>query len=362
MEIVIDIKKRVGDFNLKVHFEGDSSRIGILGISGSGKSMTLKCIAGIEVPDEGYIRVGDNVLFDSQKKLNKKPQNRNIGYLFQNYALFPTMTVAKNIEAGLKGSKPDNQKRVQEMIEKFQLTGLADRLPGELSGGQQQRVALARIMAYEPDVILLDEPFSAMDIVLKDRLQQEMMEMLAEYKGIVILVSHDKDEIYRFSDELLVMDEGTTVTYGMTKEIFADPSYKEAAKLIGYRNFSKIRKIDAHTIEAKDWGIILHVDRVVPEDADCIGYHSYDFIPVWGERHENCLEVQVRDVARFPMESNYYLVPEGVQTEDSQIICWSVRREENKIQDERKNAELSGIKGGKHKISENPIDLLNGQR
>ena len=142
--------------------------------------MTLKSIAGIETPDFGMIQIDDKVLFDSSNKVDLKPQKRNVGYLFQNYALFPTMTVAKNIVAGLKGSKEEKQKKVQEMIEKFELTGLADRLPGQLSGGQQQRVALARIMAYEPDVILLDEPFSALDVFLKDRLQQELIEMLKQ--------------------------------------------------------------------------------------------------------------------------------------------------------------------------------------
>ena len=183
------------------------------------KSMTLKSIAGIETPDFGMIQIDDKVLFDSANKVDLKPQKRNVGYLFQNYALFPTMTVAKNIAAGLKGSKEEKQKKVQEMIEKFALTGLADRLPGQLSGGQQQRVALARIMAYEPDVILLDEPFSALDVFLKDRLQQELIEMLKDYEGTVLMVSHSRDEIYRFSEELLIMDQGKPVIYGETKEI-----------------------------------------------------------------------------------------------------------------------------------------------
>ena len=176
MGLTVNIKRKHGEFKLDIQFQSESKRIGILGASGCGKSMTLKSIAGIETPDAGKIQIGDAVLFDSEKKINLKPQKRNVGYLFQNYALFPTMTVAKNIETGLKGSKEEKQKRVQEMIEKFQLHGLENRLPGQLSGGQQQRVALARIMAYEPDVIMLDEPFSALDVFLKDRLQQELKE------------------------------------------------------------------------------------------------------------------------------------------------------------------------------------------
>ena len=247
MGIKVDIKRKLGEFSLDIHFQTESKRIGILGASGCGKSMTLKSIAGIETPDFGMIQIDDKVLFDSANKVDLKPQKRNVGYLFQNYALFPTMTVAKNIAAGLKGSKEEKQKKVQEMIEKFELTGLADRLPGQLSGGQQQRVALARIMAYEPDVILLDEPFSALDVFLKDRLQQELIEMLKDYEGTVIMVSHSRDEIYRFSEELLIMDQGKPVIYGETKEIFAKPVYKEAAKLTGCKNFSRIKRVDVHT-------------------------------------------------------------------------------------------------------------------
>lgn len=327
MELTVDIKKKLGEFNLDIHFQGNSKRIGILGASGCGKSMTLKSIAGIETPDEGKIQIGDKVLFDSEKKSSLKPQKRNIGYLFQNYALFPTMTVAKNIEAGLKGSKEENHKRVQEMIEKFQLTGLADRLPGELSGGQQQRVALARIMAYEPDAILLDEPFSALDVFLKDRLQQEMMEMLKDYPGLVIMVSHSRDEIYRFSEELLIMDKGSVVTYGGTKEIFANPVKREAARLTGCKNFSDIRRVDDHTAELVDWGITINVENTLPENATCIGYRAHDFVPVWGERRKNCLRAKVESIAELPFENNYYLLPEGEGVEGKQTICWFLQRD-----------------------------------
>ena len=166
MGLSVDVNKNLGDFHLNVRFQTEASRIGILGATGCGKSMTLKSIAGIETPDEGKIMMNDKVVYDSRQKVNIRPQKRNIGYLFQNYALFPTMTVAKNIAAGLKGTKQEKQERVARMIRTFQLEGMEERLPGELSGGQQQRVALARIMAYEPDVILLDEPFSALDMFL----------------------------------------------------------------------------------------------------------------------------------------------------------------------------------------------------
>lgn len=328
MDIEVKIKKDFGDFKLDIEFQSQNTRIGILGASGCGKSMTLKSIAGIEKPDEGFIRVGEKVLFDSSAKMDMKPQKRNIGYLFQNYALFPTMTVEKNIQAGLQGSKEEKRSRAQEMIRKFQLSGLADRLPGELSGGQQQRAALARIMAYEPDVILLDEPFSALDVFLKDRLQKEMVEMLADYTGIVIMVSHSRDEIYRFSEELLVMSAGKPVIYGGTKEIFTDPVYREAARLTGCKNFSDIRRIDAHTAELTDWGVQIHTKKEIPKYAVCIGYRAHDFVPVWGERKENCIQVRLDGMAELPFENNYYLLPEQkpLETRSNQLISWFVQR------------------------------------
>ena len=327
MGIKVDIKRKLGEFSLDIHFQTESKRIGILGASGCGKSMTLKSIAGIETPDFGMIQIDDKVLFDSANKVDLKPQKRNVGYLFQNYALFPTMTVAKNIAAGLKGSKEEKQKKVQEMIEKFELTGLADRLPGQLSGGQQQRVALARIMAYEPDVILLDEPFSALDVFLKDRLQQELIEMLKDYEGTVIMVSHSRDEIYRFSEELLIMDQGKPVIYGETKKIFAKPVYKEAAKLTGCKNFSRIKRVDAHTAEILDWGITLHTNQEIDEQAVWLGYRAPDFVPVWGKRKENCLKINVESEAALPFERNYYLYPEGEENQNKQTICWFLQRE-----------------------------------
>ena len=326
MSVEVRIKKSMDGFRLNVQFLGQSRRIGILGASGCGKSMTLKSIAGIETPHEGYIRIDHKVLLDTAGRVNLKPQNRNIGYLFQNYALFPAMTTAENIAAGLKKSKAENKKRVEEIIDKFRLSGLENRLPAELSGGQQQRVALARIMAYQPDVILLDEPFSAMDVFLRDQMQRELMEMLQDYLGTVIMVSHSRDEIYRFSEEILVLDQGADVIYGKTKEIFANPIYREAARLTGCKNFSDIRKIDSHTIEAQGWGIRLHLDKEVPEYADCIGFRAHDFAPVWGDRPKNGIRVRLADMAALPFETNYYILPQG-SCEAENVVCWFVQRE-----------------------------------
>lgn len=351
MGISIDIRKNLGNYQLEIQWKSEVSRIGILGASGCGKSMTLKSIAGIETPDEGQICVDGKFLFDSGKKVNLKPQQRRVGYLFQNYALFPHMTVEKNIAAGLKGSKAENQKRVQEMVQKFRLDGLEKQLPGQLSGGQQQRVALARIMAYEPDVILLDEPFSALDGFLKDRLQLELEEMLQDYLGIVIMVSHNRDELYRFCDELVILDKGAVVVNGDTKALFARPRYKEAAKLTGCKNFSDVRRIDAHTAELIEWGIILNLQQELPENCTSFGYRAHDFVPIWGERRENCLKVQVLSKAELPFEVQYYLQTEkqsdvnsanmqiqvkhsGIEKDSStveNVISWFIQREQQPL-------------------------------
>ena len=340
MSIKVQIQRKLDSFLLDISFQSECRRIGILGASGCGKSMTLKSIAGIETPDQGHIEAEGRTLFDRADRINLKPQKRNVGYLFQNYALFPTMTVEKNIAAGLKGSRQENEVRVREMVKKFQLQGLEKRLPGQLSGGQQQRVALARIMAYEPDVILLDEPFSALDMYLKDRLQQELMDMLADYRGTVIMVSHNRDELYRFSEELLIIDQGHIAAAGETKELFRNPVSREAARLTGCKNFSRARPLDAHTVEAEDWGIILHTKGEIPEDVQWLGYRAHDFVPVWGERGENMLRFDLESSALLPFERNYYLRPENSagyiesgaaadtdHHQEAQNICWFVQRE-----------------------------------
>lgn len=206
LQLGVEIKKKLKEFDLDISFSAGKGCLGILGPSGCGKSMTLKSIAGIVTPDSGRIALqyakgeaaGGRVLYDSALKINEKPQMRRVGYLFQNYALFPNMSVEENIAAGLKGMEKKKAK-VGEMIERFRLTGLEKRYPGQLSGGQQQRVALARILAYEPEALLLDEPFSAMDTYLREGLRLELSKVLADYDGVSVMVTHDRDEASSFA-------------------------------------------------------------------------------------------------------------------------------------------------------------------
>ena len=325
MAVQVRLEKQLGSFSMKMELNSDSRRIGILGASGCGKSMTLKSIAGIVHPDKGYISIDGTVLYDSEAKISVKTQKRRVGYLFQNYALFPTMSVKENIAAGLQGKKKEKEEIVARMLEKFQLTGLENRLPGQLSGGQQQRVALARVMAYEPEVILLDEPFSALDGFLKDRLQQEMQEMLEDYPGTVILVSHSRDEIYRFCEEILVMSEGRSICQGKTKELFHNPGWREAARLTGCKNIVEIKKEGKHELFVPKWDIGFTVEQEISEEITHIGFRAHDFIPVWGERQENCIPVRLQSMAELPFERKYFL--QGAK-DCQEEICWFVHKEQ----------------------------------
>ena len=266
MAVSVNIEKNFRDFSLKVQFEGSSAAIGLLGASGSGKSMTLRCIAGIETPDRGKIVINGKTVFDSEAGINLKPQKRRIGYLFQNYALFPTMTVEQNIRCGYRGEKASVQEKVSDLIRRYHLEGLEKRLPSQLSGGQQQRVALARMMIGEPEAILLDEPFSALDGFLKDVLQREMQDFLKDYPGDMILVTHSRDEAYKFCKELSVVDGGRILVTDETKRLFENPRMLKAAKLTGCKNFSAVQRLGEHEIYATDWKMKLHTAEKVAED------------------------------------------------------------------------------------------------
>lgn len=331
-----DIHRKIEDFELDVLIASDAKRIGILGASGSGKSMTLRSIAGIEDVDSGRIEISGRVLYDSAEKINLKPQKRSVGYMFQNYALFPTMSVLENVMAGLKGRGEAERNRAMEMLSRFRVEEYAGRLPGELSGGQQQRAALARIMATEPGLILLDEPFSALDGYLRDRMQLEMLEMLEDYEGQVVMVSHSRDELYRFSEELFVIGQGRIMRHGRTQDVFKDPQKLDVARLTGCKNFSPVDVIDAHTLLAKDWGISLKLNQEVPEGTGYIGYRAHFFEPVWGEREENCIAFNPVRVDDLPFEKNYYIRAEGSEGAQAEnLICWFVQGEEQKILEER---------------------------
>jgi len=312
MGLEVDIKMKIGKFELKVKFDADSrSHIGILGASGCGKSMTLKCIAGIVKPDEGRIVLNGKVLFDSKEKINLPPQKRKVGYLFQNYALFPNMTVEKNIAIGIRDTKKDikkdtkKQEIVKALIVKFHLQGLEARYPSELSGGQQQRVALARMLANEPDIIMLDEPFSALDSFLKEELQREMYNIMKEYDGEVLMVSHSRDEVFKLTEKLVIMDDGKIVTYKGTKAIFENPEYIEAARLTGCKNISRAIKTGDYQINATDWNVILNTVQKVTDDFSYAGIRAHHVAIDNSPNGINKLAVNVVEMSEQPFDTNY---------------------------------------------------------
>lgn len=259
MSISVNIKKRYGNFELDVSFETGNEVLALFGESGCGKSTILKCVAGIIKPDSGRIALGEKVLFDSEKKINLIPQKRNLGYLSQSYALFPNMTVAQNISCGIHGRK--DIEKIDSMIRAMHLEGMEKKYTSQLSGGQQQRTALARILIGEPDILMLDEPFSALDTHLRYQMEHEVRAVIRKFGKPVLLVSHDSAEVYRLSDRIAVMKDGHIETFGKREDVYLDPSTVNGAILTGYRNISSVSVADDGTLYADDWGMTLNAGR-----------------------------------------------------------------------------------------------------
>ena len=279
MSLSVQIQKQLGAFHLNVSFETSGDVLGFLGASGCGKSYTLKCIAGIETPDAGRIVLDGQVLFDSEKKINLKPQQRRVGYLFQNYALFPNMTVCENILCGLHG-EPDRHERERLLnahLDLLQLRGLEQHRPHQLSGGQAQRVALARILVNRPKLLMLDEPFSALDAHLREKLQLQMQDLLKQFGKDVLLVTHSRDEAYHLCHRIAVLHEGKLLTVQDTKQLFADPQSVPAAVLTGCKNIAPAGKIGEFEVEVPQWGIRLRTAKPVGDHLQAVGIRAHYF-------------------------------------------------------------------------------------
>lgn len=301
MSLYVDIEKDFGGFMLRAKFETDGGVLGILGASGCGKSMTLRCIAGIVKPDRGKIVLDGTTLFDSERRINLPPQQRHVGLLFQNYALFPNMTVWENLMTGLWRHEKDKKKAgkaVREIIERFYLTGLEKHHPSQLSGGQQQRVALARILLSKPKVLMLDEPFSALDGYLRWQMELELAEVLKDFEGSTLFVSHSRDEVYRICDSVCVMDQGKSSPVIPVKTLFEKPDSLEAAVLSGCKNYSRVQIVDKDKVYALDWGITLECERPVGENVSHIGVRSHYIHLVSKEQTENKINVMQCQIVR----------------------------------------------------------------
>ena len=322
MSIIVDIEKALGDFHLKMAFEAGNETLALLGASGSGKSMTLKCIAGIEKPDRGRIVVDDVVLFDSEKHINLPPQQRHTGLLFQNYALFPNMTVLQNIRAGAN-REPDRKKReamVAAIMDSFGLTPLAHHLPSQLSGGQQQRTALARILVSNPNILLLDEPFSALDNHLRFRLEQEVRQLIGRFGKTVVLVSHDRDEVFRLSDSIAVVSDGSIDAVGSKSEVFHNPQTRMGAMLTGCKNISAVEILDENHIRATDWGLTLEVPEI-PADTKAVGVRMHDIRP---GAEKNTFRCRVVEEIENPF--SYTILLQRVNSTGASPIGWELEK------------------------------------
>lgn len=317
MALKAEIIKRYPGFTLEVSLEDHGKRTGLLGASGCGKSMTLRCIAGIETPDEGRIEIDGRVLFDSVSGVNVPPRYRNVGYLFQSYALFPTMTVSDNLRIVLRetarkrrgeGRVPSSlDGRLASLIERFHLKGLELRRPAQLSGGQQQRVALARIFAMEPQAVLLDEPFSALDSHLRASMEAELLETLSSREGSVLFVSHSRDEVFRMCQRMIVLEDGLIAAQGDVREVFENPGSVSAARLTGCKNVERAYPAGETRVSVPAWGLELETLRPVPRELTHVGIRAHHVHAAGPGTELNLFEGLARSVRYDPFSKGEFV-------------------------------------------------------
>ena len=311
MSLSMAIKKRYPGFTLDVELEAGEERVALLGASGCGKSLTLRCIAGVETPDEGHIVVNGVTFFDSRSGVNLSPQERKTALLFQNFQLFPHMTALQNVCAGMPGRARDD--RALRFLEIFGVSALADRYPSQLSGGQQQRVALARMLAARPGILMFDEPFSALDSYLKSALEQNLLDVFSVVNRTVLYVSHDIDEACRLCDRICVMHDGHVEEGGTAEELMDRPRSLAGMRLTGCKNTSRARRASATEVEAIDWGMTFDVGREVPGDVAYVGVRARhihrDRERGGGERGRNSFDLHVVRVSDARFERLVLLEP-----------------------------------------------------
>lgn len=274
--LLANLQTSVSNFTLNANLQTNGTPLGLLGESGSGKSTILRCIAGLETPQTGQIRLNGRILFDSNQNINIPARQRRIGVVFQNYALFPHLTVAQNIAFGLQDLPQTEQKqRVRYYLQHLHLHGLDNRYPHQLSGGQQQRVALARALAIAPDALLLDEPLSALDTYLRSQIERMLGDILATYDGVTLFITHKLEEAYRLCGDLLVLSNGRVIASGRKQDIFERPQTFKVAQVTECKNFSRVRPVDSHHVEAVDWGCVLRVLEPIPQPLEYLGIRAH---------------------------------------------------------------------------------------
>jgi len=339
MSILVDIKKDLGSFRLDVSFDTGDGFHGLLGPSGCGKSMTLRCIAGVERPDAGHIEVNGVTLFNSEKGIDLPPQQRNVGLLFQNYALFPNMTVEQNLRTVTRGL-PRHQAdvSVEEMLKRFHLEGRRDHMPRQLSGGEQQRTALARILLTRPGILLLDEPLSALDSYLRWQTELELMETLEDFAGTVVLVTHNRKEVYRMCRTVSVLDRGYARGAHGTENLFRHPRTLQECLLSGCKNYSRAKKLEDGSVYAADWGVTLKVSESTEGPVSYVGIQSHDLIPVDTEG-ENVVSCQVQRLIR-DVNSAIVMTDTPGGTEGNHRFHAELSQDQKELWEDRKQLQL----------------------
>ncbi len=328
MALEARIRKDFGSFCLDVDIKAGAETLGFLGASGCGKSLTMRCIAGIERPDEGYIKVDGRVFYDSAAGINLTPQERKTALLFQNYMLFPNMTIEQNVAAGIGREVPKAEAAaiVERELARFSLSGFQERYPAQLSGGQQQRVALARMLAAKPDILMLDEPFSALDSHLKGVLEQNLVDLFAAFEGTVLYVSHDIDEALRFCDRIAVVDKGRILEVDTADELVNDPKSEAALKLSGCKNAVAYAKSGPREVWVPRWGVHVGTEEEVPFETGVLGVRAFFLERATGPG-ENCYRMRVDRVSDSRFDRSVLLAFVDRAEQD----CATVSREDDEM-------------------------------
>ena len=312
MSLEVDIEKKFKGFHLQAQFTAGDETMGLLGASGCGKSLTMRSIAGIERPDAGKIVVNGTVFFDrapgKKARVDLTPQQRKTALLFQNYMLFPNLTVAQNVAAGIPKdvSPADCDAMVRAELKRFGLAGFDKRYPVQLSGGQQQRVALARMLAARPGILMLDEPFSALDAHLKSVLEQNLVSLFDAFRGTILYVSHDIDEALRFCDRIAVVESGHIMEMGTGDDLVNRPQSQAGIKLSGCKNATPAERRGPRTVWLPKWGVEVETAADVPEGVKCLGVRAF-FLERADGPGRNCFRMRVDRVSDSRFERTVLL-------------------------------------------------------
>ena len=299
MFIEVKALKKFKEFELDISWHSQGGITVLFGPSGAGKTLTLQCLAGLINPDEGMIRVKEVVYYDSGGKISLPPQKRKVGYVFQDYALFPHKTVYANVAYGAKNK---TNGKIEGLLDSFGLAEHHDKYPSEISGGQKQRTALARAIASDPELLLLDEPLSALDETLRERFQMDILALHAEGGIPIVYVTHSLNEVFTMADVIVVIDEGRVVEVGEKESVLFRPRQRRTAELTGVKNIfpCRVKRMDGKsmTLSLSGMELVARADeRFRVGDQAYMGIKPLDVrMIVDGDPQENAFEATVVDI------------------------------------------------------------------